>query len=123
MRIVNGAGPPGVGILQAVLLRWQRGKTPISVFGLPAVQAVIDYKWETWAKHALLVEFVVFLCWLLSFTIFVYSFRVRFLTPASLYIPVYVLWSSLLLFVKEILVNSRKQRLLQGLHLYQCKLT
>lgn len=87
MRIMNGAGPPGVGILQAVLIRWQKGKTPLSVFGLPAVQAVIHYKWETWARHALLAEFNVFLLWLASFITFAYSFRVRITSLIAMYTP------------------------------------
>ncbi|GMH44243.1 hypothetical protein BSKO_12177 [Bryopsis sp. KO-2023] len=75
MRIKRGAGPPGTGILQPVLVRWQHGKTPISVFGLPAVHAIINYKWERWAKKALLAEFILFLCWLGSYLTFLMSFR------------------------------------------------
>lgn len=76
MRIRNGAGPPNVGILQSVLVRWQKGKTPISVFGLPAVQAVILYKWDRWAKVALRTEFIMYLLWLVAYITFAIAFRV-----------------------------------------------
>lgn len=43
------------GLLQPLLKRYQARGCPVSVFGLPAVQAVIQFKWTTWA-HRFLVR-------------------------------------------------------------------
>lgn len=48
----------------------QTKSTPLSVFGIPALQAVLQYKWETWARLYLLIEFCIFLLWLISFVAF-----------------------------------------------------
>jgi di/tricarboxylate transporter len=45
------------------------------VFGLPAVQAVINYKWHTWAKKFLLYELVCYLAWLAGYTAFTLLFQ------------------------------------------------
>lgn len=36
------------------------------VFGLPAVQAIIQFKWDTWAHRVLAWEFCLYLVWLLG---------------------------------------------------------
>lgn len=71
MCIRCAAGPPGQGLLQPILMRYEKKACPLSVFGLPAVQAILDYKWETWASHLLKIEFIIYIGWLASFTIFV----------------------------------------------------
>lgn len=76
VNIRNAAGPPGEGILQPILLRWQSRACPLTVFALPAVQAVLMYKWEAWAARFLQYEFVLYLCWLISYTAFIILFQV-----------------------------------------------
>jgi len=68
--IHHAAGPPGVGLLQPILVRWQSKTAPLSVFALPAVQTILYYKWDKWAKKFLIVEFIVYLLWLLTTMIF-----------------------------------------------------
>jgi hypothetical protein len=46
-----------------------------AVFGLPAVQAVINYKWHTWAKKFLLYELACYLAWLAGYTAFTLLFQ------------------------------------------------
>ena len=74
--ILNAAGGPKEGILQPILLRWQSHACPLSVFGLPAVQAVLMYKWEAWAARFLQYEFILYLCWLICYTAFIILFQV-----------------------------------------------
>lgn len=42
--IRDAAGPQEVGLLHPLLKRMQRGAGSLGLFGLPAVQAVINYK-------------------------------------------------------------------------------
>jgi hypothetical protein len=46
-----------------------------AVFALPAVQAVIHYKWTSWARRFLLYELACYCCWLVSFTVFTLAFQ------------------------------------------------
>jgi hypothetical protein len=39
------------GLLQPLLKRYQARACTAAVFGLPAVQAIISFKWNTWAKR------------------------------------------------------------------------
>jgi len=73
--IRNAAGPPGEGMLQPILLRWQSRACPLTVFALPAVQAVVMYKWDQWASRFLQYEFVLYLFWLISYTAFIILFQ------------------------------------------------
>lgn len=75
--IQHAAGPPGVGLLQPVLVRWQSKAAPLSVFALPAVQTILYYKWNKWAKSILLVEFAIYLLWLLTTVVFAFFLIVR----------------------------------------------
>eukprot|EP00798_Chlamydomonas_sp_ICE-L_P021639 gene21639-28648_t len=43
------------------------GGCQVAVFGLPAVEAVINFKWRTWAKRFLIYELLLYSCWLLAF--------------------------------------------------------
>eukprot|EP00210_Caulerpa_lentillifera_P005001 g4775.t1 len=72
--IEHAAGAPGIGLLQPVLVRWQLGAAPLSVFGLPAVQSILSYKWKTWARRYLIIEFILYLLWLLCTVVFAVSF-------------------------------------------------
>ena len=53
-----------------------RRALPTKVFKLPAVQAVIDYKWDTWANRLLAWELVAYLVWLLGYQVFIFLFQV-----------------------------------------------
>lgn len=63
--------------MQPLLKRWQVGALETTAFGLPAVQAVIEFKWRVFAKRLLLWQLAVFLCWLASFFTFAILFQVR----------------------------------------------
>jgi hypothetical protein len=52
-----------------------------AVFGLPAVQAVINYKWHTWAKKFLLYELACYLAWLAGYTAFTLLFQQEVCAP------------------------------------------
>ena len=60
--------------MQPLLRRWQSGGCSLAVFGLPAVQATITYKWHTFARKLLLWELAFFLIWLAAF----YGFTILF---------------------------------------------
>jgi len=45
------------------------------VFALPAVQAVIHFKWTTWARRFLLYELCCYCLWLVSYTAFTLLFQ------------------------------------------------
>lgn len=73
---VQGASRPDKeGLLQPLLRRWQAGGVSLAVFGLPAVQAVVDYKWERMGRKLMLGELAFFLAWLLSFSAFTVIFQ------------------------------------------------
>lgn len=76
LAIRHAAGPSRRGLLHPILMRFEKKACPLSVFGLPAVQAVLDYKWEAWAASLLKFEFLLYIGWLLSYTIFVITFQV-----------------------------------------------
>jgi hypothetical protein len=59
---------------------WLRRTLSTKAFGLPAVQAVITHKWDTWARRVLIWEFGLYLIWLLGFQAFIILFQVT-LTP------------------------------------------
>lgn len=75
--IKHAAGPPETGLIQPILKRWKSKACPLSVFALPAVQAVLAYKWESWAGRTLFFEFILHIVWLLCYTFFIILFHVR----------------------------------------------
>jgi hypothetical protein len=46
-----------------------------TVFALPAVQAVINFKWTSWARQFLLYELFCYCLWLACFTAFTLLFQ------------------------------------------------
>lgn len=72
---VEDALDPERGVLHRLLLRWQAGKCGYSVFALPALQAIIDFKWTRFAKKLLITEFAFFMLWLVSFYAFTIAFQ------------------------------------------------
>jgi len=73
--VQNAAGPASGGLLHPLVRRWQAGGCTDSVFAFPAVQAVIDWKWDRFARELLLLEFAFFAAWLISFYSFTASFQ------------------------------------------------
>jgi hypothetical protein len=47
VRIRHAARPDEEGLIRPLLMRWQAGGCHYSVFGLPAVHAVLQFKWDT----------------------------------------------------------------------------
>jgi hypothetical protein len=45
------------------------------VFALPAVQAVINFKWTSWARRYLMYELACYCLWLAAFTAFTLLFQ------------------------------------------------
>jgi len=54
----------------------QAGACHYSVFGLPAVQAVLQFKWDRFGRKALLAELACFVTWLVSFSVFLLIWQV-----------------------------------------------
>eukprot|EP00877_Chromochloris_zofingiensis_P000357 jgi/Chrzof1/10321/Cz04g37120.t1 len=66
--MVEGAAQPGrKGLLQLVIKRYQVSGNS-AIFTIPAVEAVITYKWNAFGRRLLLLELAVYLAWLMSFT-------------------------------------------------------
>ncbi|GAX81542.1 hypothetical protein CEUSTIGMA_g8970.t1 [Chlamydomonas eustigma] len=70
VNIRNASLPGPRGLLQPLLKRYHAGGCAISVFSLPAIQAVIHFKWNQWAFRFLLYELLAYAVWLSSFVIF-----------------------------------------------------
>jgi hypothetical protein len=66
----DAAAPGSKGLLQPLVRRWQAGGCSSAVFALPAVSAVISYKWDTWARRFLMYELAAYCAWLAAFTSF-----------------------------------------------------
>eukprot|EP00879_Flechtneria_rotunda_P016529 GHRR01017298.1.p1 GENE.GHRR01017298.1~~GHRR01017298.1.p1 ORF type:complete len:419 (+),score=119.78 GHRR01017298.1:343-1599(+) len=75
VNIKDAAAPDESGLINPLLDRYNAGGCHYSVFGLPAVQAVLQFKWETFAGKWVTFEFVCFLVWLISFSIFMLLFQ------------------------------------------------
>lgn len=75
VNIRDAAAADKDGLLQPLLRRWQAGGLSYAAFALPAVQAVIDWKWARFCKRLLLWELAFFLLWLASFFAFTILFQ------------------------------------------------
>lgn len=72
---VRGATALGAdGLIHLARLRYQITDDP-TIFTIPAVQAVILYKWNTFARRALQAQLAFFFVWLMSFTGFTWLFQ------------------------------------------------
>lgn len=47
-----------------------------TIFTIPAVEAVITFKWNAFARRALFLQLACYLVWLLGFTGFTWNFQV-----------------------------------------------
>eukprot|EP00775_Hariotina_reticulata_P003763 gene3763-4022_t len=63
------------GLLHPLLKRYHAHACSAAVFALPAVQAVIHFKWTTWARRFLLYELCCYCLWLVSYTAFTLLFQ------------------------------------------------
>ncbi|GFR50462.1 hypothetical protein Agub_g12684, partial [Astrephomene gubernaculifera] len=70
VNLYDAAGPGPAGLLRPLLARLRVHGCPPTVFALPAVQAVIAHKWNSWARHFLMAEFVFYALWLAAFSAF-----------------------------------------------------
>lgn len=61
----------------------QQANEPVQVWGLQAVQAVVNFKWNTWACYYLYCELACYLVWLLGFQVFTIIFQVILITPVK----------------------------------------
>lgn len=75
VNIKHAAAADEDGLVNPLLDRYHAGGCHYSVFGLPAVQAVLQFKWETFAGKMVRFEFASFLAWLVSFSIFMLLFQ------------------------------------------------
>jgi uncharacterized membrane protein YgcG len=80
VNIVHVADPDENGIIHPLLQRWQIGAVSLAVFGIPSVQAVISFKWDSFAKKMLMGELACFMVWLLGFFGFTWLFQDEDLT-------------------------------------------
>lgn len=76
----NAALPDDRGILNPLIGKWLDGSVSTKVFGLPAVHAVISFKWDKWAKKIMLFEFICYLVWLIGFQAWIFLFQDEDLT-------------------------------------------
>lgn len=74
--IEYAGGPRSEGLLHPMMLNIKAGAADISVLELPALQALLAYKWHTWARSTLLTELVLYCVWMLCFVLFLISFKV-----------------------------------------------
>ncbi|PRW39343.1 transient receptor potential channel [Chlorella sorokiniana] len=73
---VRGAADPDKdGLVQPLLKQWQAGAVGHQAFGIPAVQAVVEFKWRKWARRMLLGELACFCLWAVSFFTFTVLFQ------------------------------------------------
>jgi hypothetical protein len=73
--VVEGATQPREkGLLSQVIKRFQVSGDS-SIFTIPAVEAVITYKWNAFARRLLRMQFLLYLVWLFSFTGFIWAIQ------------------------------------------------
>ncbi len=73
VRDAAAPGPPG--LLFPLMRRWQMGSCPLAAFGLPAVQAVVAWKWNAFARRLLLRQLAAYGLWLGGFSGFLIAFN------------------------------------------------
>ena len=75
VNVAEASDPDKDGLIQPLLRRWQSGGCSLAVFGLPAVQATITYKWQAFARRLLLWQLGFFLVWCAAFYTFTATFQ------------------------------------------------
>lgn len=74
--IKNAAKMKTEGLLHPILLKAKAASMKYELFQLPVLQAIVDYKWRSYAYRVIFVEFVIYLIWVISFIAFVILFVV-----------------------------------------------
>ncbi|KAK2080181.1 hypothetical protein QBZ16_000034 [Prototheca wickerhamii] len=78
---IAGAANPGTqGLLHHLVHRYLSKRCSYFVFALPAVQAIITYKWTHYARKWLFVQLALYFAWLLCFYGFIIAFQGEDLT-------------------------------------------
>lgn len=75
VNIKNCVAANDEGLLKPLLKRWQDEACSQMVFGLPAVRAVINFKWDRWARPMMMIQFACYVVWLSAFQIFLLLFQ------------------------------------------------
>ncbi|CAL8463844.1 g3378 [Coccomyxa elongata] len=73
--IEGAACADDAGLLNPLLHCFQRNIFNANVWALPAVEAVITFKWQQWAQRWMHMELAIYLLWLLAFQIFIFLFQ------------------------------------------------
>jgi len=70
VKIANAAAPLDEGVLTPLLKYVDEGPNSVDIWDIPAVLAIVEYKWVFWARRYLLIEFALYMAWLISFSAF-----------------------------------------------------
>eukprot|EP00195_Chlamydomonas_chlamydogama_P013530 CAMPEP_0202890610 /NCGR_PEP_ID=MMETSP1392-20130828/957_1 /ASSEMBLY_ACC=CAM_ASM_000868 /TAXON_ID=225041 /ORGANISM="Chlamydomonas chlamydogama, Strain SAG 11-48b" /LENGTH=529 /DNA_ID=CAMNT_0049574211 /DNA_START=43 /DNA_END=1632 /DNA_ORIENTATION=+ len=70
LRIAAAAHPDEQGLLRYLVSQYRKGNMDMRVFGLPAVQALIHFKWWRYSKRLLMSQLALYLVWLTAYTTF-----------------------------------------------------
>lgn len=65
------------GLLYTIAQQVQNEEDVLQVFGDPAVQAVVEYKWAAFGRHLVAWELSLYCLWLFSFVTYLTTIQVR----------------------------------------------
>ena len=77
VKLKNAAAGQSEGLLYPLVQKSLSGAAAKEVWEFDAVEAVVEYKWRHWARRYLLVEFVLYLGWVLCFSVFLVIYIAR----------------------------------------------
>ena len=78
VNIKDAAAGRSKGLLSPLVRKSQSGAASDQIFDLPAVRAVIEHKWCNWARRFLVIEFGLYLGWVVCYTIFLVTYIVPY---------------------------------------------
>lgn len=70
VNIRNIADPEKGAILKLLLQKYSSGATSKKIWEFPVIRAVIEHHWTTWARKFLLFSSMLYLSWVISFTVY-----------------------------------------------------
>lgn len=70
VKIKNYAILDKKNILHPLIQKVKSGGMSLEIFKMPVLQVLVSYSWHTYAKHILIIEFVVLILWVVTFIIF-----------------------------------------------------
>ena len=85
VNIEDAAASRNNGLLSPLVQKSHTGVASNDIFDLPVVRAIIEYKWCSWARPYLIIEFVLYLGWLFSFVAFLIIYIVRLASSIDLH--------------------------------------